>query len=324
MTVGTRRRGLALSVAAAVLLSGAAARVLLADPTTDLPAAIPASYPEGPLSDGDKLYFAEMGADRVSVVEDGVARTFFTQRGCGPTAIARYGGDGYVVLCHLGQRVVAISASGKEVRRWDADVAGNALMDPNDASADGRGGVYFSDPGLFSKNTEPHGRVLHLAADGLLRVVADGLWYPNGVFVDEDRRQLYISEHMARRVVRSEIRPDGALGTPATFVRLADAERSDRYETPYEETGPDGLEIGPNGELYVVVYGEGRVLRFTRSGAYRGSLDLPTRYATNITFLADGTAATTGSFTNTKPPFPGEVRFHDAEALKSMVSDLAD
>jgi sugar lactone lactonase YvrE len=105
------------------------------------------------------------------------------------------------------------------------------------------------------------------------------------------------------------------LRPPATFVRLTDAERSDRYHKPYAETGPDGLEIGPNGELYVVVYGEGRVLRFARDGAYRGAIELPTRYATNITFRPDGSAATTGSFDNVNPPFPGEVRFHSAAAV---------
>jgi hypothetical protein len=120
---------------------------------------------------------------------------------------------------------------------------------------------------------------------------------------------------MAGRVLRFEIRPDGSLGPAATFAQLVDAQRSDRYDTPYAETGPDGLEIGPNGDLYVVVYGDGRVLRFARNGEYRGAIELPTRYATNITFLPDGSAVTTGSFNNVDRPFPGEVRFHAADAV---------
>jgi gluconolactonase len=319
VTVGARRRRVVLPVLAVVLAAGAAITLVLDGSKDGSADPIAASYPEGPLSQGDKLFFAEMGADRVSVVEDGAARMFFTQPHCGPTAIAPYGG-GYLVLCHLGRRAVALSAAGEERRRWVADADGNALMDPNDASADGRGGVYFSDPGVFSRSTEPHGRVLHLAADGRLRIVADTLWYPNGVYVDRVRKRLYVSEHLAGRVLRFQIGPDGSLGPSSTFVRMADAERSDRYATPYEETGPDGLEIGPNGELYVVVYGEGRVLRFARNGAYRGAIELPTRYATNITFSPDGSAATTGSFTNVDPPFAGEVRFHDAEAMTKRPS----
>jgi gluconolactonase len=201
-----------------------------------------------------------------------------------------------------------VDETGAETRRWVADRDGDTLMDPNDASADGRGGVYFSDPGAFSRHTEPHGRVLHLDADGVLRVVADTLWYPNGVYVDHEH--LYVSEHMAGRVLRFEIRPDGSLGHSTTFARVSDAAHTDRYDTHYEETGPDGLEIGPNGEIYVALYGEGRLLRFAPNGTYRGAIELPTRYATNITFLPDGRAATTGAFDNVDPPYRGEVRFH--------------
>ncbi|MGQ0431855.1 MAG: SMP-30/gluconolactonase/LRE family protein [Microthrixaceae bacterium] len=302
----------------AVAASGATVALSVDGSTVDLADPIAASYPEGPLSHGNRLYYAEMGADRVSVVEDGEARTFFTQRGCGPTAIAPYGPEGFLVLCHLGRRLVAISEAGEERQRWEADVDGNALMDPNDASADGRGGVYLSDSGRFSADTEPHGRVLHLTADGELRTVADTLWYPNGVHVDPVREHLYVSEHLAGRVLRFEIGSDGAVGPPATFVRLTDARRSDRYDTPYAGTGPDGLEVGSNGELYVVVYGEGRVLRFARNGAYRGSIELPTRYATNITFLPDGSAVTTGAFSNIGPRARGEVRFHSAESVRTL------
>jgi gluconolactonase len=306
---------MALVAMAAVVAGGAVIALSVGGSSQQRSGPIAASYPEGPLSQGERLYYAEMGADRVSVVTDVEPRPFFSQRGCGPTAIAPYGDEGYLVLCHIGRRAIAVSGDGTETRRWVADAVGNALMDPNDAFADGRGGVYFTDPGTFSRNTEPHGRVLHLGADGVLRIVANTLWYPNGVYVDQVHGHLYVSEHMAGRVLRFEIRRDGSLGPAITFARVSDAVRSDRYDTPYNEVGPDGLEIGPNGELYVAVYGEGRVLRFARDGAYRGAIELPTRYATNITFLPDGRAATTGAFDNVAPPFPGEVRFHAAEDL---------
>lgn len=275
---------------------------------------IDASYPEGPLYRGSTLYYAEMGADVVTIVEDGEPRPFFSQAGCGPTAIAPYG-DGYLVLCHRGRRVVSVTPDGEEVRRWTADANGTELLDPNDVSADGNGGVYFSDPGRFSRNSDPEGRVMHLTADGRLDIVADSLWYPNGVYVDRQRDRLLVSEHMRGRVLSFAIRPDGSLDAPTTVARLADAERSSRYDTPYAETGPDGLEIGPNDELFVAVYGEGRVVRFALDGAYRGEIEIPARYATNIAFAPSGAAVTTGSFNNIDPPLPGEVRFHTVDAL---------
>jgi gluconolactonase len=300
----------AKTLASVAVLVVSALTVLLVTQRSDSErTTIDASYPEGPLYRGSTLYYAEMGADLVTVVDDGERRAFFRQAGCGPTAIAPYG-NGYLVLCHLGRRVVSVTADGEELRTWTADADGAELLDPNDASADGTGGVYFSDPGLFSRASDPEGRVMHLTAGGRLEVVADSLWYPNGVFVDVDRERVLVSEHMRGRVLSFAIRPDGSLGHPTTVARLADAERSTRYDTPYAETGFDGLEIGPHGELYVAVYGEGRVVRFGLDGAYRGAIELPTRYTTNVAFAPDGTFVTTGSFDNLEPPFRGEVRFH--------------
>ena len=309
-----RRRWVILLAIAFALLGASAIGLLVVAQDEHSADAIAASYPEGALYQGTTLYYAEMGADRVSVVEDGEPHPFFIQRNCGPTAIAPYGLR-FLVLCHIGRRVVEVDAAGKEVRRWEADANGRALMDPNDASADGQGGVYFSDPGVFSRHTEPHGRVMHLSASGVLRSVAESLWYPNGVYVDQAHRRVYVSEHMRGRVLRFDIGANGSLGPSVTVIDLAGVDRPDRYATAYAESGPDGLEVGPNGDLYVVVYGEGRVLRFGPDAAYRGAVELPTRYATNISFAPDGSAATTGSFNNVDPPFLGEVRFHRAEAL---------
>jgi len=300
---------------ALVLVSGAVVTPRLFRAAGGSGEPIAASYPEGPLYQGTTLYYGELGADRVSrAVGKGAPTPFFSQAGCGPTAIIPYGA-GFLVLCHLGRRLVETTTAGQPVREWQADATGRPLMDPNDGFADGRGGVYFSDPGPFSRDSVPQGKVMHLSASGELRRVAEALWYPNGVFVDKALRYAYVSEHLAGRVLRFEIGADGTLGPPSTFVDLATVSRPDRYDTPYAETGPDGLEIGPNGDLYVAVYGEGRVLRFAADGSYRGAIDLPTRFSTNISFAPDGSAVTTGSFNNVNPPYAGELRFHSAKAL---------
>ncbi|MGQ0385263.1 MAG: SMP-30/gluconolactonase/LRE family protein [Gammaproteobacteria bacterium] len=265
---------------------------------------LPASYPEGPLWQGDRLYFAEMGADRIRVLEGEHVRTFFEQAGCGPTAIAPYG-DGYLVLCHIGGRVVAVNAGGREVRRWDRDESGNPLMDPNDSSADGDGGVWFSDPGRFARRRTPQGWVMHLSANGVLRRVAGPLSYPNGVHVAGD--VLYVSEHLGNRVLRYDIEAAGRLGEACTLVSPTQLRGPARHRPAYELTGPDGLEIGPDGNLYVTIYGEGRLLKFSPEGELLGMTELPTRYLTNVAFGKPGMAVT-GSFDNRKPPFPGEVR----------------
>ncbi len=289
-----------LGAALCALLLGACA-------TTADAQSIRASYPEGPLWHDGALYYAEMGADRVSVVRDGRRTDYFRREGCGPTALAPYG-DGFLVLCHIEGAVVAIDANANVRFARDSDDEGHAFRDPNDCYADGNGGVYFSDPGLFSRETRPHGALVHIDAAGHIRRVATDLWYPNGVFVDHARRTLYLSETFRHRVLRYPLQDDGALGPMEVFFNVESAPADTRYRPAYREAGPDGLEIGPDGALYVAIYGEGRFLRIGRDGRYLGEVRARTRYLTNIAFAPGGGAYITGAFENEVPPFPGEVR----------------
>jgi gluconolactonase len=268
-----------------------------------------ASYPEGALWQGERLYFAEMGADRVTLYENGARESFFLQAGCGPTAIAPYR-DGFVILCHLAARVVAVDAEGRETQRWDRDAENVRLMDPNDVTADGQGGVYFSDPGQFARSTLPHGRVMHLSAGGVLRRVAGPLWYPNGVFADRANNKLYVNEHMSGRTLRYDIRADGSLAGPVVFADINNLARPRRYAEAYAETGPDGVEVGPNGDVYVAIYGEGRVLRLSAEGELLGVIITPSRYTTSIGFGPGGQAAITSVYQSDRPPYRGEVRLY--------------
>ncbi len=279
--------------------------------------AISASYPEGPLYVGEALFYAEMGADRVMKRENGSvgAGVFFEERGCGPTAIAPYA-DGFALLCHRAGQVVSVDAQGKARARWTEDSQGRILMDPNDAAADGAGGVYFSDPGAFSTRAPAQGFVAYLSADGTLTSLVGALAYPNGVYVDRAGQMLYVSEHLAHRVLRFPILGAGRLGAPEEFADLkADVLPRARYRDEFPETGPDGLEIGPNGELYVAHYGAGRILRFSPEGAFVGQIETPMRYVDNIGFDAHGGAAVTGPFENRSAPYLGEVRFFSAARL---------
>jgi len=265
---------------------------------------IPALYPEGPLWQGDTLYYAEMRADRITVVDAGGPRAFFEQEGCGPTAIAPYG-EGFVVLCHLGARLVAVDATGKELQQWRRARPGLLLGRPNDASADGKGGVYFSRPGIFGLGWAPRGWIMYLSADGVVRPVAGRLDYPNGVHVAGN--VLYVSEHLRGRILRYNIEAEGRLGKPRTFVDLAKIPRPARYPSRYPLAGPDGLEFGPDGNLYVALYGEGRLLKFSPGGELLGMMEFPARYLTNVAFGRSGVAVT-GAFDNQTPESRGEVR----------------
>ena len=118
-----------------------------------------------------RIYFTEMGADRVSVIENGKTREFWHLPGCGPTQIVPFGPTGFVVDCHLGRGMVEVSATGVTGRKFPTNRDGQPLQDPNAAVSDGAGGAYFSDAGIFDLNAPPTGRVYHLTAMGVMTEV---------------------------------------------------------------------------------------------------------------------------------------------------------
>jgi gluconolactonase len=311
------RRGAIAAIVSAFFLAACAPAIVRA--FADQPGAVVdahAAYPEGPLWRQGRLYVAEMGADRVSVFAGAQKDVYWTRDGCGPTSLAPYG-EGLVVLCHLSARLVVLDAQGRAVRAIDQDDQGRRFRDPNDSSADGRGGVYFSDPGPFSRDAEPQGAIIHLSADGTVQRVLDGLWYPNGVLADGDRRLLYVSETFRHRVLRYAIGENGALRETGAFDVEREAPARPADIPVYREWGPDGLEFAPNGDVLVAIYGHGRILRISPDLRYLGQARLPTRFSTNLVFGDNGEVYTTGAFDNLERPFPGEVRRWTGEGFAS-------
>jgi gluconolactonase len=280
----------------ALLVAGAAAEPGVIDAA--------ARYPEGPLYWNGGLLVAEMGADQVSLYTPGLAkRAFVTQAGCGPTAVAPYR-NGLAVLCHLGARVNWVASDGRLLGYVNRTREGLRLRNPNDATADDRGGVYFSDPGAFSKDVPAEGALFYLSQDGTLARVASGLWYPNGVHFDPGSRTLFVSEHLAGKVWRYSVDAAGRLVRPQLVLDVRP------YLTSgYREAGPDGLELGSDGRLYVALYGEGKLLSIAlEPGRPKVRIiPVPMPFVTNVAFGPAGQAVTVGPMENTAPPFLGRV-----------------
>lgn len=266
---------------------------------------IDAYYPEGPLVDGEAVLFAEMHRDRVMRWQGENAEVLFEQTNCGPTAIAAYG-NGYAVLCHVTNAVVSLAKSGATVERFDRDTNGDSFENPNDATADDAGGVYFSASGLFSRAAPATGSILYLAADGTVTRLASSLRYANGVVFDKERSRLLVSEHLTGRVLNYPVLGPGQLGRPSVFADLTRLALLNENTFPPE--GPDGLEIDQEGRLYVAVYGRGQLLVFTRDGILDSRLQWQQPFITSVA-LADNdrSVVLTGSSRGAGRLWPGRV-----------------
>jgi sugar lactone lactonase YvrE len=309
-------RGLAAKVAAALV-----AWVLC----TPAPAAAEApgserweaSYPEGPIWTGERLLYAEMPLHRiVEWKEGGQRRVFWSEPGCGATAIAQYRGSEFLVLCHLAGKLVQLDHDGRKIGEMLASTEREPLRNPNDCHADGRGGVFFTDAGVFVRGAPATGKVFHLAPNGKLRKLLDGIYYANGIAVDFANKRLLVSEHLAGKVWQFPLRGDLSLGERRLFLDVG------RYlaksEIDYPETGPDGIEVDGAGNIFVPVYGAGRIMAVLANGSV-SKIPVPMRFVTNIA-ISDRRAVIVGAMINDRPPFTGMVQLMPRNALIELAN----
>jgi len=269
------------------------------------------SYPEGLLWHGGRLYFTEMGADRVSIIEENGTREFWHLNGCGPTQIVPFGSNGFIVDCHLGRAMVEVSATGTTGRRFATNRNGERLQDPNASVSDGQGGAYFSDSGIFDTAAPSTGKVYHLTAMGVMTEVVSGLRYANGVNFDPASRTLYVSEHLARRVLAFTV--DSRQHASARRVLIDFNAQPATREHSYDLAGPDGIALRP-GVMAVAEYGEGRVHLFDRDGHHLNTLKVQMPFVDTVIWDGSGNLYAGGSFQNMRPPFEGAVvRFSPSE-----------
>lgn len=258
------------------------------------------SFPEGPVVQGDRLLFAEYAGHRVSAW-DGTARTtLWEEPGCGPSAVAPLGGD-LVVTCYDSGTLARIGPDGATVAHYDADGDGAALQGPNDLAPDGAGGVWFTASGPW-ESAPIVGKVYHLAPDGAVRMLADDLHYANGVSLGPDGR-LYVAESEAGRVISFAVGADGALSDRRLFARLAVAD-------PDSGIGayPDGIEWGPDGNLWVGQYSSGRIVTLDPQGALVAVHDTGAAAAPNLAFAPDGATLFVTAVDQTDgPPYAGRL-----------------
>ena len=267
-----------------------------------------ARYPEGPLWDHGRLLYVEYAGDDIKAWDGTEPKIYWHKEHCGANALIHFRDDHILVACYDGNYLVELDANGKEVRTITKDSSGKPFIGPNDFTADGHGGIYFSASGVYDVKAPITGAVLHLSANGEdVREVANTIHYSNGLTLSKNGQQLLVAEMLAGRILAFPIQADGALGPRIVWARLQDLAPPTANEDAYN--GPDGLKVGPDGNYYIAQNGSGRVLVVNEERKLVRMIEVPTPYVTNVGFPPTGadTLYITGAFDQWKPPFPGAV-----------------
>lgn len=193
------------------------------------------------------------GAGSVSI--DSQGRTFAADRSCTDPGL------GLGANCTILSRIVQLTPERKVIADKFAD--GSTLGRINDLAADGHGGAYYTQGGLF-----------HAKADGTVDTIAaagnpqQGGLFTNGLVLSPDGKRLYVTNRLT--ILVFDVSADGALSNRRDFATLEGE--------PQGSFGGDGMTVDAEGRLYVT--GGAGIYVFDTEGKQLGVIPVPRRAIT--------------------------------------------
>jgi gluconolactonase len=270
------------------------------------PSAVPLT--EGPVWDGEHLYFTHIRASRILRYDLKSNALTEWRTGTNRTNGLAFDAEGRLFGCCSGGRsIVRFDPDGRTVTIADR-VDGKKLNTPNDLAIDRKGRIWFTNPWNegnidATEHQELDNRSVLRAdpqSDGTYTVtrVTSDTTQPNGILVSQDHSTLYVAESGHARDINRElraypIREDGSLGTYSTlFTWGADAKGLHRgidgmcFDRDGNIVATAGWEVSGAGPMIYVFTPKGRVLETHPVPANRptnccfGGPDLTTLFVT--------------------------------------------
>ena len=201
------------------------------------------------------------GAGAVSI--DAQGRTFAADRSCTDPGL------GWGANCTVLPRIVQLTPERKTIADKFAD--GTTLGRINDLAADGHGGAYYTQGGLF-----------HARADGTVDTVVaagnpqQGGVFTNGLVLSPDGKTLYVTNRIT--ILAFDVAADGGLSNRRDFATL--------QGEPQGSFGADGLTVDGEGRLYAT--GGAGIYVFDKAGTQLGVIPTPRRAITATFAGPDG------------------------------------
>ncbi|WP_354596366.1 SMP-30/gluconolactonase/LRE family protein [Streptomyces sp. JL1001] len=142
------------------------------------------------------------------------------------------------------------------------------------------------------------GSLFRTDTDGTVHEVLDGLTVPNGPVFSADGSLMYLADSATGTIRRHAVHPaSGTLGEGELFASF-----------PSEEGRPDGMTVDDEQNLWVALWGAGRVLCLAPDGRRLRTVCLPTPHTSSVAFGGGLMFVTTATHRLDRPgPLDGAV-----------------
>lgn len=253
-----------------------------------------ATISESPLFDqtGQQVLFVDPVKSKLHSVSlaDGAMRQVVTD-----VPLNAIGWRGDILIGLADEALVAVDPiSGSTTRLVDVDVGSGCRFNDMTVGPDGTVWAGTMHRGLLAGR----GALFRISPDGSVVRAFEGLGVCNGIEWSPDGANLYLVDTLMRTLVRFPLRPEGKLGEPLIV--------SDFMNIPGK---PDGMAIGAGGTLMVAMWGGGRVVALSPTGALLRSHSVPPPQVSSLCMDAKGGMIVTTSRMRLTP--------HEAEATGS-------
>ena len=225
---------------------------------------------EGPSFDraGNLIFVEVFGGSVLRLTPDKKLSTIVPANKLGSAGIGIHK-DGRIFIAGLGNfkdsgSVVAVNPDGSNMQTIIPPSAGYL---PDDLVFDQQGGFYFTD--FKGTSTKPTGGVYYVSPDFKeITPILQDMAVANGVALSQNGKLLWTDEFSNGRLQRIELSDAVTIAPFGTTV-------------PYHFLGhaPDSMRVDRDGNVYVAVYQQGRVMVFNDNGIPIGQILLPGREA---------------------------------------------
>jgi sugar lactone lactonase YvrE len=225
---------------------------------------------EAPRADADNVWFSEMALGGIRRLRsDGQVDAWLNDR-------KMIGGlvindDGLLLCSGTGGIVWFDPATGTTGTVLDK-IDNNPISGVNDMIADGRGGLYFGTVDhvrMFRGEVFfGHSALYHLATDGRVQLLIDGMKFSNGIGLSPDDRYLYINDSSAGTYAY-EIMTDGGLAGRRLLSSRPDC---------------DGLAVDGEGGVWIALIGTGTISRILPDGKVDREIPVGVGHVTSLCF----------------------------------------
>ena len=231
------------------------------------------SMPEGPAFDREgHLYVANCRADYVSKVSPDGEVSHFVTTGGKTQGVAIHPDGSLYITDYVHRKLFKSTVEGSLEMFCDHYQDGTPLRGPNEILFGPNGRIYFTDPGKAWRG-RPGGRLSRVSEEGSAEVLADGLEFTNGLDFSPDGSRIYVVETTTGNVLTALLDGEGGLAEGLTeFVHFGG------------RVGPDGIRVAANGDLYVTLFGHGKIVIVSPTGDEIDRLRVPGLFPTNVIF----------------------------------------